>query len=47
MKSIVRNDGVIVPTVGFGTFCIPSDGSAYRARRLKADYITTNLYHEN
>lgn len=51
MKSIVLNDGVIVPTVGFGTFRIPSDGSTYRAVReaLYAGYrhIDTALMYGN
>lgn len=32
-QTFTLNDGVIIPSVGFGTFLIPADGSTYRAVR--------------
>ena len=32
-QTFTLNDGVIIPSVGFGTFLIPADGSIYRAVR--------------
>ena len=33
MNTMVLNDGTVIPTVGFGVFQIPNDGSTYRAVR--------------
>ena len=33
MNPMVLNDGTVIPTVGFGVFQIPNDGSTYRAVR--------------
>ena len=40
MKSVVLNDGVRIPSVGFGVFLVPADGSTYKAvsEALKAGY---------
>ena len=35
--SFVLNDGVEIPAIGFGTYTIPADGSAYRAVREALD----------
>ena len=31
MDMITLNDGVKIPTIGFGVFMIPADGSTYKA----------------
>lgn len=31
MKNILLNDGNLIPSVGFGVFMIPNDGSTYNA----------------
>ena len=40
MEMITLNDGVKIPTIGFGVFMIPADGSTYKAVReaLNAGY---------
>ena len=40
MKSIILNDGISIPAVGFGVFMVPPDGSTYKAvsEALKAGY---------
>lgn len=40
MKYITLNDGVKIPSIGFGVFMIPADGSTYKAVReaLEAGY---------
>lgn len=40
MQTITLNDGVKIPSVGFGVFLIPADGSTYKAvsEALKAGY---------
>lgn len=40
MEFITLNDGVKIPTIGFGVFMIPNDGSTYKATfdALKAGY---------
>ena len=31
MQTVKLNDGTAIPSVGFGTFQIPADGSTYKA----------------
>ena len=40
MKNILLNDGNLIPSVGFGVFMIPNDGSTYNAVKeaLRAGY---------
>ena len=40
MEKFLLNDGNAIPSVGFGVFLIPNDGSTYRAvsEALKAGY---------
>lgn len=33
MQTITLNDGTQIPSIGFGTFQIPADGSTYKAVR--------------
>ena len=51
MDYIKLNDGIEIPTIGFGTFLIPPDGSTYRAVReaLEVGYrhIDTATAYEN
>jgi len=51
MKEIVLNDGVVIPSVGFGVFRVPSDGSTYRAVREALDagyrHIDTAMVYYN
>ena len=51
MEHIRLNDGVEIPSIGFGTFLIPPDGSTYRAVReaLEVGYrhIDTATAYEN
>jgi organophosphate reductase len=37
MERIILNDGNFIPSVGFGVFLIPNDGSTYRAVRAALD----------
>lgn len=37
MEKILLNDGNSIPSVGFGVFRIPNDGSTYRAVRMALD----------
>lgn len=37
MKNVLLNDGNSIPSVGFGVFRIPNDGSTYRAVRAALD----------
>ena len=37
MQYLTLNDGVKIPQVGFGTFLLPADGTAYRAVREALD----------
>ena len=51
MNKIVLNDGVVIPSVGFGVFRVPSDGTAYRAVREALDagyrHIDTAMVYYN
>lgn len=37
MKEVILNDGVKIPSVGFGVFLIPADGTTYKAVRQALD----------
>lgn len=37
MERIILNDGNFIPSVGFGVFLLPNDGSTYRAVRAALD----------
>ena len=37
MKETKLNDGTVIPSIGFGVFLIPNDGSTYRAVRTALD----------
>ena len=51
MNTMVLNDGTVIPTVGFGVFQIPNDGSTYRAVRQALEigyrHIDTAAYYRN
>lgn len=38
MEYIKLNDGLEIPTIGFGTFMIPADGSTYEAVKTALDF---------
>ena len=51
MEAIKLNDGVEIPSIGFGTFLIPPDGSTYKAVREALDagyrHIDTATAYDN
>ena len=50
-KEITLNDGVVIPSIGFGVFRVPSDGTAYRAVREALDrgyrHVDTAMVYYN
>jgi diketogulonate reductase-like aldo/keto reductase len=37
MEFVTLNDGIKIPSIGFGVFMIPADGSTYKAVREALD----------